>query len=93
MLDHLHVQVLGLQCMFASNFEQDMDCTVRYGQRIGCLSVVTGSPDEAKRVESQLKVICRVAFQLHLLSARLMACLKHACHSLSIICATIAYAS
>lgn len=27
-----------------------------YGQRVGCLSFVTGSPKEAKAVESQIKV-------------------------------------
>ncbi len=33
-----------------------------YGERIGSLSVVTSSPDEAKRVLSQLKVVIRTNF-------------------------------
>lgn len=27
-----------------------------YGQRIGCFSIITDSPEEAKAVESQMKV-------------------------------------
>jgi aspartate/tyrosine/aromatic aminotransferase len=30
-----------------------------YGERVGLLSVVTGSPEEAEAVESQIKIIIR----------------------------------
>lgn len=33
-----------------------------YGQRVGCLSVVCASPDEAKRTLSQLKAIARATY-------------------------------
>jgi aspartate/tyrosine/aromatic aminotransferase len=47
-----HGHSLALVQSFSKNFGL-------YGQRVGALSVVASSPDEAKRVESQMKLIIR----------------------------------
>jgi aspartate aminotransferase len=44
--------LLGLVQSFSKNFGL-------YGQRVGALSIVGADPDEAKRIESQLKMVIR----------------------------------
>ncbi|XP_065828272.1 aspartate aminotransferase, mitochondrial-like [Oscarella lobularis] len=46
----------GHQILLAQSFAKNMGL---YGERAGHLTVVSGSPDEAKAVESQLKIIIR----------------------------------
>ena len=36
-----------------------------YGQRVGCLSVVTASPEQAKAVESQIKARASLPLSRH----------------------------
>ena len=45
--------------LLASSFSKSVSL---YGERVGALSIVTGSPDEAKRVLSQLKRVVRANY-------------------------------
>jgi len=49
----------GVPVMLAQSFAKNMGL---YGERVGAFSVVTGSAEERKKVESQLKIIVRALY-------------------------------
>ena len=49
----------GVDCLVATSFSKSFSL---YGERVGALSVVCASPDEAARVLSQLKVVIRTNY-------------------------------
>jgi aromatic-amino-acid transaminase len=49
----------GLTCLISTSFSKSFSL---YGERIGALTVVTGSADEAKRVLSQVKRVIRTNY-------------------------------
>eukprot|EP00045_Choanoeca_perplexa_P009150 m.87355 g.87355 ORF g.87355 m.87355 type:complete len:429 (-) comp14773_c0_seq2:40-1326(-) len=51
-----HFVDVGFQPIVTQSFSKNMGL---YGERVGLLSVVTGSPEEAAAVESQIKIIIR----------------------------------
>lgn len=50
---------MGLTCFISTSFSKSFSL---YGERIGALTVVTGSADEAKRVLSQIKRVIRTNY-------------------------------
>lgn len=50
---------MGLTCFISTSFSKSFSL---YGERIGALTVVTGSADEAKRVLSQVKRVIRTNY-------------------------------
>lgn len=50
---------MGLTCLISTSFSKSFSL---YGERIGALTVVTGSADEAKRVLSQVKRVIRTNY-------------------------------
>lgn len=50
---------MGLNCLISTSFSKSFSL---YGERIGALTVVTGSADEAKRVLSQVKRVIRTNY-------------------------------
>jgi aromatic-amino-acid transaminase len=50
---------MGLRCLISTSFSKSFSL---YGERIGALTVVTGSADEAKRVLSQVKRAIRTNY-------------------------------
>jgi aromatic-amino-acid transaminase len=55
---HMFVEA-GLDCFVATSFSKSFSL---YGERVGALSVVCATPDEAKRVLSQLKRVIRTNY-------------------------------
>ena len=49
----------GHQIALAQSFSKNFGL---YGQRVGCVSFITGSPEEAAKVESQVKILARAMY-------------------------------
>lgn len=49
----------GHQIAVAQSFSKNFGL---YGQRVGCMSLVTGSPEETSNVESQIKILARAMY-------------------------------
>ncbi len=50
---------MGISCVVSSSFSKSFSL---YGERVGALSIITGSKDEAAKVLSQLKLVIRTNY-------------------------------